>query len=62
MAERTNKSSRHPGYRSRVGNAEREILMAALRETGGNRTQAAKLLGISRSGLYHKMRKYMQES
>ncbi len=35
---------------------EREVVQAALRETGGNRTQAAQLLGISRSSLYNRLK------
>jgi transcriptional regulator of acetoin/glycerol metabolism len=38
--------------------AERERLMAALRETGGNRTKAAALLGTSRVTLWKKMRRF----
>lgn len=32
--------------------------MRALEQTGSNRKEAAKLLGISRSTLYEKLRKY----
>jgi len=35
---------------------EREEIMAALEQTGGNKAKAARLLGISRSWLYEKMR------
>ena len=37
---------------------EKECIMRALEETGGNRKEAARLLGISRSTLYEKLRKY----
>jgi DNA-binding NtrC family response regulator len=38
--------------------AERRHIALALRHTGGNKRQAAHLLGISRSTLLHKVRKY----
>ncbi len=38
--------------------AERRHIALVLRHTGGNRKQAARLLGISRSTLLHKVRKY----
>ncbi len=37
---------------------EIEMIVAALKKTGGNVTQAAKLLGLSRKGLQIKMREY----
>ncbi|GIW72376.1 MAG: hypothetical protein KatS3mg102_1918 [Planctomycetota bacterium] len=37
--------------------AERKVLMAALAQTGNNRTQAAKLLGISRYGLQKRLKR-----
>ena len=37
---------------------EKESILRALEQTGGNRKEAAKLLGISRSTLYDKLRKY----
>ncbi len=37
---------------------ERTLLLAALRATGNNRSRAARMLNISRSGLYKKLRKY----
>ena len=35
--------------------AEREAIITALAKSGNNRVQAARLLGISRRGLYHKL-------
>ena len=38
--------------------AERSLMEAALRQTGGNKNQAARLLGIDRQRLYRKLEKY----
>jgi two-component system response regulator AtoC len=38
--------------------AEREAIITALAKSGNNRVQAARLLGISRRGLYHKLGEY----
>jgi two-component system response regulator HydG len=37
---------------------EKQEIRKALRETGGNRTRAAKLLGITRRGLLYKLKRY----
>jgi DNA-binding NtrC family response regulator len=37
---------------------EREMILRALAETGNNRTEAAKMLGISRRSLYNKLHKH----
>lgn len=42
----------------RVANTEQEMLTRALEEHGHNRTATARALGISRVGLYKKMKKY----
>jgi two-component system response regulator HydG len=41
-----------------LDNAEREKLCAALAQANGNRSRAAKVLGISRSTLYEKLKHY----
>jgi DNA-binding NtrC family response regulator len=38
---------------STLEEAQRNLVEAALRETQGNKSEAARLLGISRSRLYH---------
>lgn len=44
-----------------VQEAEKELILLALKETGGNRTQAAKRLGMSRRNLHRKLREYKLE-
>ncbi|RAL26478.1 sigma-54-dependent Fis family transcriptional regulator [Thermoflavimicrobium daqui] len=48
--------------RTAVEQAEREIIHRVLKITKGDREQAIQLLGISRSGFYHKLKKYMLSS
>ncbi|WP_239476742.1 sigma-54-dependent Fis family transcriptional regulator [Nocardia arizonensis] len=43
---------------TRIETAERDEIIAALRETDGNRVAAATRLGMSRSSLYRKLRSY----
>ena len=47
--------------RGAVAQAERTRIVDALKKTGGNRAKAAKLLKISRAGLYNKLRAYSIE-
>jgi DNA-binding NtrC family response regulator len=37
---------------------ERDVIVKTLRETGGNRTNAAKILGIARRTLQNKIKEY----
>ena len=46
------------GLPALLDQVEREAIMEALASTGGNKMQAAKLLGISRAWLYKKMKTY----
>ena len=46
------------GIRGRVENLERAELVSALAAEGGNRTRAAKRLGLSRRALLYKILKY----
>jgi len=41
-----------------LGEAERRLIAAALRHSGGNKNEAARLLGIDRQRLYRKIEKY----
>ena len=45
-------------YRLKDERTERNNIIKALNTTGNNRTATAKLLGISRSTLYLKLKKY----
>ena len=42
-----------------VARVEREAITRALEQTEGNKARAARLLGISRNGLAHKMKRYL---
>lgn len=44
-------------YKNTINKAESDAIHMALKQTGGNRTSAAKLLGISRSQFYKKLKK-----
>ncbi len=45
-----------------VEEAERQLIIQALKETGGNRTRAAQKIGISRRTLHRKLKKYGLEN
>jgi len=45
-----------------VEEAERQLIVQALKETGGNRTRAAEKIGISRRTLHRKLKKYGLEN
>ena len=44
-----------------IQETEKDMIMDALRTTNGNKSQASKLLGISRPWLYAKIKKYELE-
>ncbi len=50
------------GLKKRVERLERTLLREALERSGGNQTQAARLLGLSRFGLQKKLRRYGLEA
>lgn len=45
-------------YREKMHEVERDLILEALEKAGGNKTRAAKILNLSRSRLYVKMKKY----
>jgi transcriptional regulator with PAS, ATPase and Fis domain len=45
-------------YKKNVNEKERELVMKALKIANGNKTAASRILGISRTWLYSKMKKY----
>lgn len=44
-----------------VADVERDLILATLRQTGGNRTRASEILGISIRTLRNKLAKYAHE-
>ncbi len=47
-----------PYLANMMGDAEKQAICKALAAAGGNKSKAAKILGIHRSGFYQKMQKY----
>ena len=47
-----------PTLEETVNQAERKIVEKALLRTGGNRSQAAQVLNVTRKSLYRRMKKY----
>ena len=54
-------TSGRPRRLTRMETVERDAIVQALRECGGNRVRAAALLGISRSTLYRRLREFRLE-
>lgn len=52
------KSPAYKGLPALLDQVEKEAIMETLASTGGNKMQAAKVLGISRAWLYKKMKQY----
>lgn len=48
----------NPGFKKRVAAFEREILQDVLRRTGGNKAQAARLLGLDENQIHYLCRKH----
>lgn len=46
-----------PVYRSKREEQERKLIAEALKKTGGNKSEAARVLGLSRSWLYEKIKR-----
>ncbi|HHE55467.1 MAG TPA: sigma-54-dependent Fis family transcriptional regulator, partial [Caldithrix abyssi] len=42
----------------KLADLERQHILNILQKTGGNKTETARLLGISKKSLYHKLHKY----
>jgi len=59
LLEKQKKQRHELKYSDRPGSdAEKKQLMAAISSTGGNKSNAAKILGISRVALYNRLKKY----
>lgn len=53
-----NRLAGNPNLKSALADPERQIILDALEQNGWNRQDTAKLLGINRTTLYKKMKKY----
>ncbi len=60
-ADLTKISVVRPGMTMTVEEAERQLIVQALKETGGNRTHAADKIGMSRRTLHRKLKRYRLE-
>jgi DNA-binding NtrC family response regulator len=58
LAPPPGKAAPHPGGPASLEDVERRHIAEVLAHAGGNVSQAARLLGIDRVTLYHKMKKY----
>ena len=58
VAERIGKAPLRLVVQETVDSVERHHIRAALEASGGNRTEAAEMLGLSRQGLYAKLKRY----
>lgn len=58
ISERKRRADSTPFFDSRGEAAERTALIDALRQAGGNKSQAARILGIHRGTVWNRMRKY----
>jgi DNA-binding NtrC family response regulator len=58
LRERESPAAEAPGELPTLEQTERRLFAAALRKSGGNKNEAARLLGIDRQRLYRKIEKY----
>ena len=58
IAEMIDKSDGFPNLKDAVGDLERQVILKALKETKGNLTEAAQLIGLTRRELQGRMEKY----
>lgn len=54
----SSKALSNDSYNRAMEDKEKELILQALREANGNKAQASRILGISRTWLYAKMKKY----